>query len=463
MGQKIDFKLFFLLLSMALFLTGMSIGGGFAYDTVLAGPETYENGTAVGGIDLSGLTKAEAKTSLQDATTDWKQTHSIMLNMIDTQVTLPSSLIQFNLGQSLEEVMEGASSPLSVAIIRSNFSEIEDEVGVNLYNKLLLQELEKDLKQRASSLNSEPIEYSIYDYVEKGTTELYETISQYTISIPEGVDPSYYVKEVNKATIKANDSFSLLEFAQDASVQNPKALHLMASTIYGATLKTNFTIKERHISQHRPAYIPRGREASVKVEEDHDLVFVNVNSSNYELQTEVTNGNLVARWVGYPLPDEYEVAIKDAQTLDPRTVVHYSTEVYQTQVKQEGSSGEVYKLYRTINGESATKLITEDYYSPVNRIEVRYQPVESSDSSSNNNSDSDSSDDDSNSNDDSTDGSNNGDDTGDSNSTSGNDGSDGTNDDTSTDSTNDNQDDSNDVIQDPEDIWDISDGPSKGE
>nr|WP_237458565.1 VanW family protein [Pontibacillus yanchengensis] len=237
----------------------------------------------------------------------------------------------------------------------------------------------------------------------------------------------------------------------------------MASTIYGATLKTNFTIKERHISQHRPAYIPRGREASVKVEEDHDLVFVNVNSSNYELQTEVTNGNLVARWVGYPLPDEYEVAIKDAQTLDPRTVVHYSTEVYQTQVKQEGSSGEVYKLYRTINGESATKLITEDYYSPVNRIEVRYQPVESSDSSSNNNSDSDSSDDDSNSNDDSTDGSNNGDDTGDSNSTSGNDGSDGTNDDTSTDSTNDNQDDSNDVIQDPEDIWDISDGPSKGE
>ncbi|KGP73923.1 VanW family protein [Pontibacillus yanchengensis] len=377
MGKQLDIKLFILLTTMAVFLIAMSVSGNFIYQTVLAEPETYDEGTSVSGVQLSGLTKAEAKIKLQNAASEWIKKHPVLINMKQNQLTFPPSLFDFNIEKTLKNIKYGESTKISININVKEFSSIENELGPNLYDKLLLQSLNTDLKNTVESLPSKPIEFSIYDYVEKGTVELYETVSKYSIPIPNGIDPSYYIRVLDGVTVNAKETFSLLKYTNDASFQSSEALNLVASAILGSSLKTNFSIKERHISQHRPEYIPRGREASINPEENQGFEFVNINESNYKLTIYVQDGNLIAKWKGYPLPSNYKVAIKGVQEIQPKTIVNFSNKVVGTEIIKEGSKGEVYELHRlTVNQNNqviSNEFIAEDYYSPLHRVELHYK------------------------------------------------------------------------------------------
>lgn len=360
---------------MSLFLLAIMSGGSLAYESVTSGPQTYSKETKISGIDISNLTESEALLKLEKRVQEWKEQAVINIETKDRNIPISVDVVQFHLENTIANYSP-ENAVLSVSIDQTHLNKLQPELGVRIFEKVLLQKLQEDIRNKAQTLSATSLSFSIYDYVEPETEALYTTVSEFRVPIPDDADPSYYVRELNGKSVKGAESFSILQHAKGASFHNETALNVVASAIYGAVLETNFSINQRHINQHRPEYIEKGREASVKMEEGHDLIVQNKNNATYTLELKQTDEEVIAKWIGYPLPHEYMVQIRNDKEVKPRTIVHYSDSSYETELKQKGSSGEVFEVHRIRvdeNNEKLDEFISEDYYAPVNRVEVRYE------------------------------------------------------------------------------------------
>ncbi|GGD03481.1 VanW family protein [Pontibacillus salipaludis] len=380
MDKRWDLKFFMYLLAMALFIYGFSVGGAFAYDVVMAGPKTYEEGTKVGGVSVDGLTRPEAENALKTRVQEWLDLHPVEMLTEEQSIVLSEEFLTVDVADTLDSLKEGTVNPLSVRFNRSALEGQKEAFGEEVYDHLLLDKLTADIRSQVEVLSDKSLTYSVYDYVSNGTESLFSVIAEYNQKIPDGSDVFTYTNELDGLVIEPKSNVSLLEQVNDVPLQNQTALNVMASGLYGAVLQTNFDIIQRHISQHLPAYAEKGREASVNLSEGQDFMFFNPNDSSYKIQFEVSEETLTVQIVGYPISREYEVLIQNEREIEPRTIIQYSAFATGAEVQRKGESGLAYDVFREIynqNNEAIdTEFITQDYYAPVHALEERPEPVE---------------------------------------------------------------------------------------
>lgn len=380
MDKRWDLKFFMYLLAMALFIYGFSVGGAFAYDVVMAGPKTYEEGTTIGEIPVDGMTRQEAETALRNRVQDWLDVHPVEMLTEDETIVLSEDFLTVDVADTLDSLQDGSATPLSVRFNRSALEEQKDSFGEDVYDNLLLDKLTADIKSQVEVLADQPLTYSVYDYVSAGTESLYKVIAEFEQPIPDGVDVFTYTNELDGLVIEPRTNVSLLEQVSDVPLHQQPALNVVASGLYGAVLKTNFSIIQRHISQHLPSYAQKGREASLDLDEGHDFVFFNPNESLYRIEMEVSEESLSVQIIGYPTSYSYDVLIENERQIEPRTIIQYSDLATGIDVKRDGETGLIYDVYREIydqdNVAIDSEFITQDYYAPVHKLEERPEPVE---------------------------------------------------------------------------------------
>ncbi|KGX88080.1 VanW family protein [Pontibacillus marinus] len=388
---KSNLGIFLFLLLCSSFLFTFSQVGPLAYNQVFGEPQTYEAETMVGPVHIGGLTRSEARQKLASQTSDWKDTHNVTLEMKEQNIVFQQDFIQFDIPETLNQVEDGERNYFVVEMNESYFGVLQNKVGTDLYNHILINKLSTKITARAEALHKEPLHFSIYQYVEDGTTQLYEVVSEYSITLNEEMDVTDLVNALNGAVVQNQTPFSLLSFVEEEMDQ--PSLNAVATAVYGAILETNFIIKQRHISTKLPSYAELGKEASVKPKNNHDLVFTNPNEQPYQLNAAVENGELIVKVLGYPLPNSYEITLENSRKIQPRTIVQFSERVPsgESNVKVEGQEGTSVEVYRFVEDKGKViqkDFISDDYYPPVNRIEVRYgtndQPPETESGSTNN-------------------------------------------------------------------------------
>ncbi|KGX93624.1 hypothetical protein N781_10555 [Pontibacillus halophilus JSM 076056 = DSM 19796] len=377
MKNREDMRLFLLLLGLSIFIYGFSNLGTLLTTEVFGDEYTYKEGTAVGPVVLSGLTKSEANHLLTEESNRWIESHPIEFEKKEEEFVIDKPEINFDIEQTLEQLQEGVSNPFVVTVGPSFISQLSSELEGDLVQSLTLDQLKSDLMRRAQQLKPEAISYSVYQYMESGTEELYEEVARYELPISDDVQPSDVIAYLNGTRIKPNEPYSILNEVEGKEILNERALNLVASGIYGAVLQTNFVIQQRHLSATLPDYAELGREASIRSDQAHDLVINNPNQSTYEVWVKRDGEQLVVTLHGYPLPNDYDVQVTSKQDLKPRTVVQYSSTLAEGQSKlvNEGVDGVVVEVYRTIKDNGiilSEEFISEDYYPPTNRTILKY-------------------------------------------------------------------------------------------
>src|SRR5690606_10399151 len=120
-----------------------------------------------------------------------------------------------------------------------------------------------------------------------------------------------------------------------------------------------------------------GLEAKVDVLASEDLKFANTSSNPVVLKLIMEEGNLRTEVYTPAKETEVDVTVSQDEEIQPRTIARYSAElaIGQTEQIQEGAKGLRVSVYRTAFDEQ--KLVSRDYYPPVDRIIVKSskQPV----------------------------------------------------------------------------------------
>ncbi|WP_079479518.1 VanW family protein [Halobacillus salinus] len=369
-------KGFGLLILMTAFLLLFTYVGPMGWQLVSGEEKVYEPNTSVAGISIGGLTESEASTKLSGHVSDWEGQRDILLESETEKVRISSDFFLFDVEATLDEVVEGTDQDLVVRADESYQSEVESQWEPALRTNFEWEDWTAAVLEKASDLEEEPLVYSVYNFVPSDVSPLLETVAEYEISVKETSLLSELVSSMDTLTLKSEQEFSLIEAAEELPVSiNEETLSIVATTIFGAALDTNFAIQQRHISQKLPDYAVLGREASVKPSQNDDFVLYNPNSSDYIISLSLEGSNLIVDVRGYPFVEQYFSSVEDVQAIEPRTIVRYSSFVNPSdvQVEQEGETGQRAFVYRSSRGESGIReKIAEDYYPPVNRVELRY-------------------------------------------------------------------------------------------
>ena len=394
-----------LLAGMTAFLLLFTYAGPLGWQLVSGQETVYEPNTLVAGISIDGLERSEALVKLSEQSSDWKQQKDIRLESSTGAVVLSSDFLTFDVEKTLDEVVQGSSQSFVVEVDESYQSEVEEEFTTEVANNFEWESWVAQVREQASDLTDDPLTYSMYDYIPSEVLGLYETVATYETTVSSDPLLVDLLSAMNALTVNGQQSFSLIQAAEEFPVAiSAETLSPIATVIYGAALETNFSIQQRHISQRLPGYAELGKEASVKPEQNDDFVLFNPNESAYSIHLSLEGSTLSAEVRGYPFVDKYSSRVDDVQEIEPRTIVQYTSYVDpgDVELKQEGKQGQSAVVYRESRGENGlTEKMAEDYYPPLNRIELRYG-VEGEDNTSDE--DTDSSNDDGNaSNDDSSD------------------------------------------------------------
>ena len=70
--NKQSIKLFLILILCSVYIFSFSHFGAFAYDTFFNKNGSFDEGTMIGNVDISGQTKPEASTLLNEKWTNWQ-------------------------------------------------------------------------------------------------------------------------------------------------------------------------------------------------------------------------------------------------------------------------------------------------------------------------------------------------------------------------------------------------------
>lgn len=183
---------------------------------------------------------------------------------------------------------------------------------------------------------------------------------------------------LNDTVIESNGTFSMITSLGDSiNLANREAINFVASNIYNAALNSNGEILERHSQNKLQSYLKPGLEAKVDAFSMQDLQFLNTALNPIKLKLTMEGENLKTEVYSTNKESEVLVTVSNDEVIKPRTITRYSANlaIGQTQQLQAGEDGLRVSVYRTVLGEQ--KLISRDYYSPVNRVLLKSskQPV----------------------------------------------------------------------------------------
>ncbi|RWZ59928.1 hypothetical protein EQV77_01115 [Halobacillus fulvus] len=374
-GEVVDaLKGLGIFIGMLSFLLLSTFGGSHVWEWVAGEESFYEQGTAVAGISLEGMTPEEAERQLNASFEKWINEKDIMLLTSEEQLTFPSAILTPDATTTLETLTQGVDNAFSIEV-QDRYEEglsdvLTNEASSNFQWDAWSEQLERD----AAMLTEDPLDYSLYSFLSADVITLYETVAKYEIPAMDIEGLSRVSSSFETIVVEGKSDFSLLESLPSTyEMVDSQALDSIATVLYGAFLKTNFAIEERHTSQRLPAYAELGKEASIRGSSGDDLKIFNPNPSSYQVTISVEGKSLKAVIEGYPLQETISVNVGEKEAVEERTIIQYTSYVDpgQVVVEREGRPGQTVEVYR-VSENGGSDLISQDYYPPVNRIELRF-------------------------------------------------------------------------------------------
>lgn len=333
-------------------------------------------GSTIGGVETGDLKGEELKALLTNAVNDW-YTHNLTVTGGGTSVEVSSSTFQFDIENTVANYENQVHKswytfwkdtptvhlPLVVfpsEIVKNEISNVSSWDTDLTYN---------NVKMNAAYLKTDPVEAVVIDVSVLET----DRISLSVEPMPEGaMGINELVLALHETVIEPQMAFSMIEKLGDTmNLANREAINFVASNLYNAALNINAEVLERHSQNEIPSYLKPGLEAKVEVLANEDLKFANNSSNPVVLKLIMEEGNLKTEVYTPAKETEVDVTVSQDEEIQPRTITRYSADlaIGQTEQVQEGAKGLRVSVYRTAFDEQ--KLVSRDYYPPVDRIIVK--------------------------------------------------------------------------------------------
>ncbi|MGE7983195.1 VanW family protein [Solibacillus sp. NPDC093137] len=330
-------------------------------------------GSTIGGLETSDLKGEELKELLTNAVNEW-YTQNLTVTGGGTSVEVSSSTFQFDIESTVENYENQVHKswfafwketptvhlPLIVfpsEVVKNEISNVSSWDTDLTYNNIQLN---------AAYLKTDPVEAVVIDVSILET----ERISLSVEPMPEGaMGINELVLSLHETVIEPQMAFSMIEKLGDTmNLANREAINFVASNVYNAALNINAEILERHSQNEIPSYLKAGLEAKVDLLASEDLKFANTLSNPVVLKLIMEEGNLKTEVYTSAKETEVDVTVSKDEEIQPRTITRYSSHlaIGQTEQVQEGAKGLRVSVYRTAFDEQ--KLVSHDYYPPVDRI-----------------------------------------------------------------------------------------------
>lgn len=377
MGRNSQFiKLFIVLLFGTVFIFSFSHFGAKAFDKMANSDGKFSAGTRIGLLDVSGKTKAEVSSLLQQKYVDWVKDSSFELKYGEKTASFDLTLFHLDAKQTVESIKNGQTNAVFMSIDKKR---VEVQVQT-LFPQL--QTSEVDMDKLTANLNATAAEFVAgthsFDLFNDYASQVKKNTVLNTAVIAMKNVPIVLEAIIDKypgIDIAENATFSLLDFAKQNRISDSDALSVLATGIYQVILPSNFSIVERNISTALPDYASLGYEAKVNPSTHDDLVFSNPNKTKYRLEFQLNGDQLQVSLTGEKFPFDYKLSTEDKQSLSPKTILQYSPLLLQGQIKilTNGVDGQMIKVYRDTYQDHEllnSALISQDYYPPVYQVEI---------------------------------------------------------------------------------------------
>jgi hypothetical protein len=377
--QAAAVRLFFVITICTVYLISFSQIGTFAYQSFFEEPSRFAEGTAIGPVSVSKLSKEEAIRMVQEKVNEWKTATALQLIYQEKKEALPTQLFTFQVEQSVEQAAAGQPSQLVVQFDEQSFSKLIEKVIAPLsLSSINLEKLMRDIMSIAANLQMEKQSIDLANYFIEQQGIQKQPISEAMMgNLGESqAEVVSWVSNHPKIEVKGKSIFSLSAYLKESEPLSLEGMSIIASAIYQAILPTNFMIVERHTSRDLPNEIPLGYEAKVdKV--NRDFRFYNPNTGTYTLQFKAMNNGFRVTLTGLPLAYKYVVKVDEVEYFTPKTIIQYSSLLSsgERRLKQKGKQGVLAKVKKEIYDENnhllKTEIVAEDFYPPSYNIEVR--------------------------------------------------------------------------------------------
>ncbi|MBB5324579.1 hypothetical protein HNQ34_001676 [Anoxybacillus tepidamans] len=377
MRNKTVIKLFLVIILSTTYLISFSQIGSFAYESIFLKHNRFAKGTAIGSVNVAGLSKREAIDTIINHVNEWKAVQNTAIVYQETKEAIPADLFTFQIEQSVEQAVDGQQSQLFIVLDEKQlYSLISRIVGENLVSLFDMERLKNDVIEVAATLKTNAALIDIANYVKEQNIEQ-KVINEAVVANLQGnqAEVLAWISKHPTIEIKGKSPFSLLNYFKEQNGSfSSEAMSLIASAIYQTVLPTNFTIMERHTSRELPSSIQFGYEAKVD-RQNRDFIFYNPNSSSYTLELQLINNGFKVTLKGLPFINKYMIKL-DVEHFAPKTIIQYSPTLQpnETRLKQEGKQGTLVKVKKEVYDEQnhllKTELIAEDFYPPVHKIEI---------------------------------------------------------------------------------------------
>jgi len=332
-----------------------------------------DSSSTLAGIKVSGLNEEEMKDVLQQAISTWV-TEKIVVSDGEKEVIIDPSQLNFDINSTIEQYETTVDKPWyafweSDRIVHLPLIiTIPEEVTTNIAE---VSGWDKEatlnaISTQASYLKQHEIEAVVNDFKIEN-----ERIALSIESIPtEAVDVGAVAELLDGTILYPNDSFSYIGKVGETTA-NREAKNFVASLLYDAVLHTEFEILERHAQEKIPTYLEPGINASINIQYNEDLQFLNSSTSAVQINATVEGSNLKLEIYSNEKGKDVLVETKKEE-ISPRIINRYSDKlsVGQKQLVQEGQKGVRVVVTRVISesGNRTEEQISRDYYAPINRI-----------------------------------------------------------------------------------------------
>lgn len=376
MGNQQPLKLFLVLLISTLYIFSFSQLGALAYDAFANKQGYFAEGTIIGNLPVAGKTEEEAKSLINEEISQWFANTTINVQYMEKSKALDLSSIEFDVDASVTKAEQGIRNLVQADIQELNDFLMSLSTSINLED-FNVSGLQSAILNSAKVLESGDYTFRVEDFHVSASLKEKEVIEESPITL-EQQNEDLEAFAGKTIAIEGKSQFSFLKYLEEEKLQtlSEQSLNKIASAIYRVLLPTNFTIIERHISSSLPAYAVLGFEAKVNVMKNFDLAFSNPNDSQYELQFEKKNQSLIVSLKGPRFLNEYTITLEDEKTIGQKTIKQFSPLLPDgaIKVKTEGKNGLYIKVFRESHDENGAllqkKLISEDFYAPLHRIEL---------------------------------------------------------------------------------------------
>lgn len=366
--------LFILLTFCTGYIFSFSLVSEKAFERAFASSDGYKEGTMIGSVDVSLLSKQQALEKLQTETKKWQDETTINLQYKEKSIEFINDSFIFSLEKSINKAKSGSQNQLMIEVEDQTIDSLLADFGIqeeNFNREAFIQEVISYPSMLEKGVHMMKLDDFMLQKLEN------TVISEASVSAEENSEQlDLWSGQFPTIMVAPHSQFSLLDAVEESGVKTftSEGLSLVATAVYQAVLPTNFQIIERSISRGLPSYAKAGYEAKVDQDQNMDLVISNVTDYEYTLEFKHSDNLFSASLTGPAFLYQYKVVEKGLETFKPKNILQYDAklELGQQVVKKKGQDGLLIKIYRETLDENGAllnqELLAEDYYPPVHAV-----------------------------------------------------------------------------------------------